>query len=245
MEKRVLITGASRGIGAETARRFAQSGWTVGIHYNRGEAPARALAEELAGQGHEVRLFRADVGDPRQAEGLIEEALGAFGGLEALVCNAGVAWTGLLGDMTWEEWRGVFGVNVDALFSCCKAVLPHFIHRKAGRIITVSSMWGQVGASCEVAYSASKAAVIGFTRALAKEVAPSGITVNCVAPGVIDTEMNDHLSPEEKEALRLEIPLERLGTPGDVAESILFLAGAGGSYLTGQVLGPNGGLVMA
>ena len=140
--------------------------------------------------------------------------------------------------------RRVFAVNVDGVFHCCAAVLPRFIHGKAGKIITVSSMWGQAGASCEVAYSAAKAAVIGFSKALAKEVGPSGITVNCVAPGVIDTEMNAHLSPRDLNALREETPLERIGTARDVAESILFLASEGADFLTGQVLCPNGGLVV-
>ena len=175
---------------------------------------------------------------------MVDNVLDKFCQLDILVCNAGRSWTGLLDAMTPEEWRELFAVNLDSVFYCCRSVLPHFLRRKAGKIITVSSMWGQVGASCEVAYSASKAAVIGFSRALAKEVGPSGITVNCVAPGVIATEMNRALTAEDLAVLREETPLERIGTPGDVAESILFLASEGADFLTGQVLSPNGGLVI-
>ena len=146
--------------------------------------------------------------------------------------------------MTAREWREVLAVNLDGVFYCAQAVLPHFIRNKAGKIVTISSMWGQVGASCEVAYSAAKAGIIGFSKALAKELGPSGITVNCVAPGVIDTEMNARLTPEDLAALREETPLERIGTARDVAESVLFLASPAADFITGQVLCPNGGLVV-
>jgi len=175
---------------------------------------------------------------------MVEQVLAQFGQLDILVCNAGISWSGLLSDMAGEDWRRIFAVNTDGVFHCCQAVLPHFISRKAGKIVTVSSMWGQVGASCEVAYSASKAAVIGFTRALAKELGPSGITVNCVAPGVIDTEMNREYSPEDLAALAEETPLGRIGTPEEVARAIAFLACGDGDFFTGQVLSPNGGLVI-
>ena len=150
----------------------------------------------------------------------------------------------MLTDMTLADWRGVMSADLDSVFLCSRAVLPHFVHRKAGRILTVSSMWGQVGASCEVAYSAAKAGVIGFTKALAQEVAPSGITVNCVAPGAIDTEMNAHLPPEALEMLAEETPLGRLGRPEEVAQALVFLASEKAAFLTGQVIAPNGGLVM-
>ena len=167
-----------------------------------------------------------------------------FGTPDLMVCYAGVARQELFTQTSPESWRSLMGVNLDGVFHCCQAVLPGMLHRKAGKIITLSSMWGQVGASCEVAYSAAKAGVIGLTKALAKELGPSGITVNCVAPGVIDTEMNAALDPETKAALGEETPLGRLGTPRDVAEAICFLAGPGGDYFTGQVLAPNGGFVI-
>lgn len=242
--KTVLITGASGGIGAAAAERFAAAGYAVAIHYYKGEAAARALADRLTSAGHEAATVRADLRNGAQARQMVDNVLEKFCQLDILICNAGVSWQGLLSDMTDEEWRALFSVNVDGVFHCCRAVIPHFIHRKTGKIITVSSMWGQIGASCEAAYSASKAAVIGLTKALAKELGPSGITVNCVSPGLIDTPMNAHLSPETLDALREETPLERVGTPADVAESLLFLASPGGDFLTGQVLAPNGGLVI-
>ena len=244
MQKTVLITGASRGIGAETARRFSAAGYAVAIHYHRSEERALALAEELRRAGGEVLTVQADVGDWSQVRKMVDNVLDKFCQLDILICNAGVSWQGLLSEMPVEDWRRLCAVDLDGVFYCCKAVIPHFVARKAGKILTVSSMWGQVGGSCESAYSAAKAGVIGLTKALAKELGPSGIAVNCVAPGVIATEMNRNLTPEDLDALREETPLGRIGTAGDVAESLLFLASAGADFITGQVLAPNGGLVI-
>ena len=244
MQKTVLITGASRGIGAETARRFSAAGYAVALHYHRSEERALALAEELRRAGGEVLTVQADVGDWSQVRKMVDNVLDKFCQLDILICNAGVSWQGLLSEMPVEDWRRLCAVDLDGVFYCCKAVIPHFVARKAGKILTVSSMWGQVGGSCESAYSAAKAGVIGLTRALAKELGPSGIAVNCVAPGVIATEMNRNLTPEDLDALREETPLGRIGTAGDVAESLLFLASEGASFITGQVLAPNGGLVI-
>lgn len=244
MPKTVLITGASRGIGAETARQFARAGYQVVINYFHSEEAARALCAELTAEGHTVLPVKADVSDPDQVVSMVDTVLDIFCQLDILICNAGIAQTKLFSDFTTEEWRRMFAVNVDSIFYCCKAVLPHFIHRKSGKILTLSSMWGQTGGSCEVPYSATKAAVIGLTKALAKEVGPSGITVNCVAPGVIDTEMNGNLAPADLDALREETPLERIGTPADVAAALLFLASPAGDFFTGQVLAPNGGILI-
>ena len=243
-QKTALITGASRGIGAATARRLARAGYAVAVNYCNSEERALALVEELRAEGHTAMAVRADVSDPEQVQAMVDNVLDKFCQLDILVCNAGRSWVGLLGDMTVAEWRELFSVNLDSVFYCCKAVLPHMIHRKKGKIITISSMWGQVGASCEAAYSASKAGVIGLTKALAKELGPSGIAVNCVAPGVIDTEMNKNLTDEDLDALREETPLERIGKAEDVAESVLFLASEGADFITGQVLCPNGGLII-
>lgn len=237
--KTALITGGSRGIGAACARRLAAEGYRVAINYNQSCQQAEALAEELGGIA-----VQADVADPEQVKTMVDTVLDKFCQLDILVCNAGVSHIGLLSDMTDEEWRRLFAVNVDGMFYCCRAAIPHFVHRKCGRIVTVSSMWGQVGASCEAAYSASKAAVIGLTRALAKELGPSGISVNCVAPGVIDTEMNLELSAQDLDALREETPLGQIGTAGQVADAVWFLCGGQSDFITGQVLGVNGGLVV-
>ena len=237
--KTVLITGASRGIGAACARKFAAEGCRVAINYSQSRQQAEALAEELGGIA-----VQADVADPVQVQKMVDTVLDKFCQLDILVCNAGVSHVGLLSDMTDAEWRRLFAVNVDGVFHCCRAVIPHFVHRKCGRIVTVSSMWGQVGASCEAAYSASKAAVIGLTRALAKELGPSGISANCVAPGVIDTDMNRALSAQDLEALKEETPLERIGTAAQVADAVWFFSGGQSDFITGQVLGVNGGLVI-
>ena len=242
MRPSVLITGASRGIGAACARRFAAAGYAVAINYHRGQREALALAGEINAAGGQAIALRADVGDSAAVACMVDNVLENFCQLDILVCNAGVARQGLLTDFSDQDWRNIFQVNVDGVFYCCRAVLPHFIHRKAGRIITLSSMWGVTGGACEVPYSASKAAVIGLTRALAKELGPSGITVNCVAPGVIDTDMNAHLTAEDLDALREETPLGTIGRPEDVAESVFFLASPAASFITGQVLSPNGGI---
>ena len=243
-KKTVLITGASRGIGAETARLFAEKGWAVGVNYNRSGDRAGALAEELRSHGAEAGLYRADVSRRDQVDRMVSDFLSDFGHIDALVCCAGIARQELFTDITPDSWREIMGTDLDGVFHCCQAVLPDMLHRKAGKLVTLSSMWGQVGASCEVAYSAAKAGVIGLTKALAKELGPSGITVNCVAPGVIDTEMNGNLSEEDKAALAEETPLERIGTARDVAEALWFLVSPAGDFLTGQVLAPNGGFVI-
>ena len=240
----VLITGASRGIGAACARRFAAAGDRVVVNYHRSEAAAQALVEEIRSAGGTAAAVRAEVGDPEQVQTMVDNVLEKFCQLDILVCNAGVAKQQLFTDITDQDWRGIFRTDVDGVFYACRAVLPHFIHRKAGSIVTLSSMWGVTGGSCEVAYSAAKAAVIGLTRALAKEVGPSGIRVNCVAPGVIDTEMNGNLGPEDLEALREETPLERIGRPEDVAESVYFLSSPAAGFITGQILSPNGGILI-
>ena len=237
--KTALVTGGSRGIGAAVARRLAADGYRVAVNYHFARAQAESLAEELGGIA-----VQADVSDSAQVQKMVDTVLEKFCQLDILVCNAGVAWQGLLQDMRDEEWRKVLGTDLDGVFFCCRAVLPHMIGQKSGKIVTMSSMWGQVGASCEAAYSAAKAGVIGLTRALAKEVGPSGISVNCVAPGVIDTEMNQKLGPEALAELAEETPLGRLGTAADIAGCVSFLCSSAADFVTGQVLSANGGLVI-
>lgn len=239
--KTVLITGGSRGIGAAAVRAFAQAGYAVALNYCRSQDAALRLAEELTAQGHTVLPVQADVSDPDQVRHMVDNVLDNFCQLDILICNAGTAWRGLLCDLTDQDWHRLRGTDLDGVLYCCRAVYRHMVSRKQGRILTVSSMWGRSGASCEAAYSAAKAGVIGLTQALARELGPSGITVNCVAPGVIDTEMNAGLTPEDLQALSEETPLGRLGTPEDVARALLFLASPEAGFLTGQVLGVDGG----
>lgn len=243
--KVVLITGASRGIGAATARLFAREGWAVGVNYCASRKAAEDLVAEIRAQGGCAAALGGDVSDPEQAKELIAAAQRELGELDALVCNAGVALPQqLLTDTTDEQWRRVMGVDLDGVFYTVRAAIPGMVRRQKGSIVTVSSMWGVTGGSCEVAYSAAKAGVIGLTRALAKELGPSHIRVNCVAPGVIDTEMNGALDQESLDVLAEETPLGRIGSGEDVARSILFLAGEGASFITGQVLQTNGGIVI-
>ena len=245
MSKSVLITGASRGIGAAAALSFARHGWQVVVNYLRSEEQALAVCRQINAAGGSALPVQADVSRPEQAKTLVETSVAAFGGLDALVCNAGIALPQmLLTDVTDDQWRSLFAADVDGVFYPVRAALPYFVRQKSGSIVTISSMWGQVGGSCEVAYSAAKGAVIAFSKALAKEVGPSGIRVNCVCPGVIQTEMNGHLSSEDLEALRLETPLETLGRPEDVAETVRFLCSEEARFITGQVIGVNGGMVI-
>lgn len=245
MSNHVLITGASRGIGAATARLFAQEGWNVAVHYNASRAAAEQLAAELSGLGVRAVPIQADVADPEQAERLVREAEGALGPLDAVICNAGVALPQqLLTDTTADQWRRLMSVDLDGMFHTLRAAIPGMVRQKRGSIVTVSSMWGITGGSCETPYSAAKAGVIGLTRALAKELGPSGIRVNCVAPGVIDTAMNGHLTPKDLAALGEETPLCRIGQPVEVAQAIYFLASERASFITGQVLRVDGGMVI-
>lgn len=239
MGKTVLISGASRGIGRECAVRFAKAGYNVAALYNRSGEAAESLKKEIG-----CEIFRCDVGDSASVIEAVRAVERTFGGADILINNAGIAEQALFSDISEEMWDNMFNINVKSVYRLTHAVLPHMIHNKDGRIINISSMWGQVGASCEVHYSASKAAVIGFTKALAKEVGLSGITVNCICPGVIDTDMNAHLDGETMEYLREETPLSRLGTPADIADTALFLAGSGGSFITGQIIGVNGGFII-
>lgn len=238
MSKTVLITGASRGIGAYAARAFAAEGYKVAVNYFKSENEAASLANEIGGIA-----VKADVSDPLQAEELVKKTLEKFGHIDVLVNNAAIALTQkVICDVGADEWDRLFAVNVRGVFNCTKAALDSMITRQNGKIINISSVWGITGGSCEVAYSASKAAVIGFTKALAKETAPSRITVNCIAPGVIKTDMNAHLSEQDYAALKEETPLGRIGTPQDIAGAMLFLASPAADFITGQVITADGGI---
>lgn len=244
MSETILITGGSRGIGKAEVVLFAQRGWNVAFSYHTAEKKACTLCEELCAQGMQVACFRADVADRQQAFALVEQARQTFGPLDALINNAGVAQVGLFQDLTQMQWRQLCGVNLDGSIYCAQAVIPDMVRRQRGVILNTSSMWGQVGASCEVAYSATKAAVIGLTKALAKELGPSKVRVNCIAPGFIESDMNAHLSQEDKSSLFEETALGRGGMPEEVAKTAYFLVSEEASFITGQVIGCSGGLVI-
>ena len=246
MAQNVFITGGSRGIGAAAVLAFAQNGDNVAFVWHSSRQAAEEVlrtAARLAPEGRFLAL-RADVSDSAAVTAAVRDAEEALGHLDVLVCNAGIAQQKLFTDLTDEDWRRVMSVDLDGAFYSCRAVLPGMIRRKYGRILLVSSMWGQTGASCEVHYSAAKAGVIGLAKALAKEEAPSGITVNCVAPGVIDTDMMAAFSAEDRAALADETPVGRLGSAGEIARTLMFLASPDAGYITGQVIGQNGGLVI-
>jgi 3-oxoacyl-[acyl-carrier protein] reductase len=235
----VLITGGSRGIGAAMVRLFSARGWRTAFTYLNSGDQALALARETG-----ALALRCDSRSEQDTAAMAEAVLRSFRHVDALICNAGVSWTGLLQDMTAAEWDDLFSVHVRGAFLATRAFLPGMISRKSGSILYVSSMWGQTGASCEAAYSACKAALIGLGKAMAKEVGPSGVRVNCLCPGVIQTDMLREYSPEDLEALREETPLLRLGTPQDVARAAFFLCGNDSSFITGQALGINGGFII-
>ena len=234
--KRVLVTGGSRGIGAAAVRLFAAHGWQVIANYRCSEEQARTLAAETG-----CSLCRADVSEAEDRKKLLEFTENTFGGIDVLVNNAGISLFGLFDTIPAAEVRQMYGVNLTGTVELCRLFLPQMLRRKSGCIVNVSSVRGISGASCEVDYSAAKAAVAGLTRALAREVGPSGVRVNCVAPGVIDTDMNSQLTYEEMLALTDEIPLMRLGTAEEAAKAIFFLASDDSAYITGQVLGVDGG----
>ena len=244
MRRTVLITGGSRGIGAACVGAFARAGWSVVFLYRRAEEAAEALCARLRGEGLDVSCRRCDVSRRDEVFRTVDDLMRTYHRFDALVNNAGVAHIGLFTDMTEEQWDALFAVNVKGAFNVTQAVLPGMISQGSGAIVNVSSMWGEVGASCEVAYSAAKAALIGMTKALAKEVGPSGVRVNCVSPGVIDTDMNAELTEADLAALAEETPLGRIGRAEEVAEAALYLCGEGASFITGQVLGVSGGLVV-
>ncbi len=230
--KHVLITGGSRGIGAATVRAFVRAGYAVSFFYEKNAEAAEALAAQTG-----AAAIRCDVADTQA----VARAVAALPPVDVLVNNAGISHVGLISEITPEAWDRLFAVNVKGIYNTVRAVLPAMLQKQAGAIVNLSSMWGQAGASCEAAYSATKGAVIALTQALARELGPSGIRVNAVSPGVIDTEMNAQLSPADRAVLAAETPLERLGTPEEVAEAIVYLAQAG--FITGQNLPVNGGFL--
>ncbi len=235
----VLVNGGSRGIGSEIVRAFRKAGFEVAFTYKKSQREASLLAEETG-----ALSILADSASKQEIAAAVRVAEEAYGFVSVLVNNAALSLVKLFDEVSEQEWRALCAVNLDSALFYASEVLPGMIRRKSGRIINVSSMWGEVGASMEVHYSVTKAGLIGFTKALAKEVGPSGITVNAVSPGVIDTEMNGHLSKADKDALVEETPLGRLGSTADVASAVLFLASDAASFITGQVLGVNGGLVI-
>lgn len=240
----VLITGASRGIGAACARAFAKAGYDVAVNYCRSEEKALALTEELRSLGVGALCVQADVADSAQVNMMFETVTEQLGAVDVLVNNAGVSYVGLLTDMTDDEWNRLIATDLNAVFYCSRAALPAMIRAHSGVIVNIASMWGEVGASCEAAYSAAKAGVIGLTKALAKEVGPSGVRVNAVSPGVVMTDMMNSFSDEDVKALKEETPLGSLGTPEDIADTILYLASDKARFITGQVVSVNGGFVI-
>lgn len=242
--KTVLITGASRGIGAQTAIQFASLGYNVIINYNKSEKQAISVFNKIKSFDGRAIIYKADVSKREEVNNMFRFAYDVFDRIDILVNNAGIAQQKLFTDITESEWDLMFDINVKGMYNCCQLALPDMIHYKQGKIINMSSIWGISGASCEVHYSAAKAAVIGFTKALAKEVGPSGITVNCIAPGVIDTDMNGNLDSNTISALLDETPLEKLGQPEDIANVIMFLASDKADFITGQIISPNGGFVI-
>lgn len=242
-EKNVLITGASRGIGRSTAILFAQNGYHVFLNCNKSVEELKQVQEEIEKHHPKaVTLVPGNVGNPSDVRSIFREIYSHCDSLDVLINNAGIAHIGLLMDLTDEEWQQIIDTNLSSVFYCCREAVPKMVSKKSGRIINISSMWGTVGASCEAAYSASKSGIHGLTRALAKELAPSGISVNAIACGVIDTVMNAQLDKTERQELAEEIPAGRFCSPEEIAEVIWQTVNTP-VYMTGQIIGVDGGYI--
>ncbi len=242
MKKAAFIAGASGGIGSAIALRLAKEGFHIACCYNKDKEGITALSKMLDEAGADYAVYQLDVSDSLETQKVFTEAAEKSGGFSVLINCAGVSLNKLLTDTSPEEFDTLAGVNFKGVYNTCRAAIPDMVREKYGRIINISSMWGIYGASCETVYSATKAAVIGFTKALARELAPSGINVNCIAPGAIDTKMNENLSPAEKEDFAAQIPQGRFGSPEEIAGIVSFLAGEDSSYITAQVITADGGL---
>ena len=242
-KKTALVTGGAKGIGSAICRALAKDGYNIAINYNSSQNEAVDLKNELSAIT-EVEIFKADVSDSMQVKEMFSQIEKAFGGVDVLVNNAGIAGQMLFTDITDETWQKMINVNLSGAFYCCREALRFMINKKSGRIINIASMWGETGASMEVHYSASKAGLIGLTKALAKEVGLSGITVNAVSPGVIMTDMMKSFSEADVAVLKDETPLNTLGTVENVADAVSFLASGKADFITGQVISVNGGFVI-
>lgn len=242
LHKTVLITGASRGIGRAIAETFAEAGWSVGICCKKNKDDLLRVKEKIEAMGCQCCAFVGDMGCYDDAAAFVKEASRVLGPIDCLVNNAGISHIGLFSDMSVDEWNEILRTNLTSVFNCSKQVIPAMVSRHSGSIINISSVWGNCGASCEVAYSASKGGINALTKALAKELAPSGITVNAIACGAIDTEMNHFLSEEERNQLIDEIPACRMGSPKEVGRLALQLTGEH-AYLTGQIISLDGGWI--
>lgn len=237
-----VITGAGKGIGRAIALRLAKDGYKIAVCYKNSKAEAEKTVSDIVSVGGFASAFELDITDSQNVNSVIAEIEKDFGEIGVLVNNAGIAEQALFTDITDEMWRKMTDTNLSGAFYCSKAVLPFMIHRKTGKIINIASIWGETGGSCEVHYSAAKAGVIGMTKALAKEVGPSGITVNCISPGVILTDMTSHFDESTMNGLKDETPLGRIGTPEDIAGAVSFLASADADFITGQNIAVNGGM---
>ncbi len=244
MSKTAIITGGATGIGRAVSSLLCEKGYNVVISYNTSEIEAENLIKVLTDNGFNAIAVKADVTKTEDVKKLFIESVNCFGNVDLLVYNAGIAQQKLFTDITQDDWENMLSVNLTGCFNCCQEATRQMLQSHSGCIINISSMWGLVGASCEVHYSASKAGVIGLTKALAKELAPSGIRVNCIAPGVIKTNMLNGLSDDDLTQLADETPLGRLGTPEDIANAVLFLASESSSFITGQVFSVDGGFVI-
>ena len=240
--KTIIVTGGSRGIGKCMVENFAKDGYNVVLNYNKSEKQAKQIKQNLEMEGHIIEIFKADVSKKEEVKKLIEFTLEKFENIDVLINNAGIARIHLFTDVEEEEWDEIMNTNLKSAFFMTQAVLPNMIHQKKGLIINVSSVWGMVGASCESVYSASKAALDALTKSLAKELGPSNIRVNSIAPGIIDTDMNSNLDEKIKEELKKEIPIGRIGKPEDIYRCAKWLIED--DYTTGQIISPNGGWII-